>query len=51
MNLTTDFETGKYMCLYNVPDASGILAKAACGNTIVEENEECDCGFQEQCKR
>ena len=51
MNVINALEMGKYSCIYNVPDASDILAKATCGNTIVEEDEECDCGFPEQCKR
>ena len=38
-------------CLYNVPHASRIVGGQQCGNDIVEQGEQCDCGYPEQCKR
>ncbi|XP_039697279.1 disintegrin and metalloproteinase domain-containing protein 30 [Pteropus medius] len=35
-------------CLNNIPDKTYVVQR--CGNKIVEENEECDCGSLEDCK-
>ncbi|XP_007940526.2 disintegrin and metalloproteinase domain-containing protein 20-like [Orycteropus afer afer] len=36
-------------CLYSPPNAETILKLKFCGNQIVEEGEECDCGTIQQC--
>nr|XP_056715081.1 disintegrin and metalloproteinase domain-containing protein 9-like [Euleptes europaea] len=41
----------KAQCLNNIPDNSRLFAQRSCGNGIVEEGEECDCGDKEPCKK
>ncbi|XP_028736955.2 disintegrin and metalloproteinase domain-containing protein 26A-like [Peromyscus leucopus] len=41
--------TGKE-CLYNIPDKIETTNFALCGNTLVEEGEQCDCGTSESCE-
>merc|ERR1712025_576330 len=43
------FKAGKGRCIENKPDIN-IASKSKCGNLIVEEGEECDCGDITQCK-
>ncbi|CAI5774925.1 and metalloproteinase domain-containing 9-like [Podarcis lilfordi] len=48
-----DFEDlilrGRGTCLRNPPKPSDIYTEPACGNNIVDKNEECDCGTPEEC--
>ncbi|KAM5140951.1 disintegrin and metalloproteinase domain-containing protein 9-like [Mantella aurantiaca] len=48
-----DFEAliqnGRGSCLRNPPDPNQILSIPVCGNNLVENGEECDCGTQQQC--
>ncbi|XP_001917043.4 disintegrin and metalloproteinase domain-containing protein 30 [Equus caballus] len=36
-------------CLTDIPEVGYVVQR--CGNKIVEENEECDCGSREDCKK
>ncbi|XP_013207430.1 disintegrin and metalloproteinase domain-containing protein 26A-like [Microtus ochrogaster] len=38
-------------CLYNIPDEVVSTNLTWCGNSLVEEGEQCDCGSSEACKR
>ncbi|XP_052608816.1 disintegrin and metalloproteinase domain-containing protein 26A-like [Peromyscus californicus insignis] len=37
-------------CLYNIPDKEVTTNLTLCGNSLVEEGEECDCGSSESCQ-
>ena len=43
-------EFNEFQCLNNAPNRSRIFLPE-CGNEIVEENEQCDCGSKENCTR
>ena len=38
-----------HICLLTPPDPSRYTESSVCGNDIVEENEECDCGLSQYC--
>ncbi|XP_048356164.1 disintegrin and metalloproteinase domain-containing protein 21-like [Sphaerodactylus townsendi] len=44
-------QSSKAQCLNNIPVNSRSFALRSCGNGIVEEGEECDCGDKEPCKK
>lgn len=44
-------QSGKAACLNNVPESNKIFTLLSCGNGLTEEEEDCDCGDNEQCKR
>ncbi|XP_060239198.1 disintegrin and metalloproteinase domain-containing protein 26A-like [Meriones unguiculatus] len=41
---------GRRSCLYNIPDLLVIAKNQTCGNNLVEEGEQCDCGTPESCQ-
>ncbi|KAG9484622.1 hypothetical protein GDO78_007989 [Eleutherodactylus coqui] len=49
-----DFEalilSGRGTCLQNPPDPSQVLSIPVCGNNLVEQGEECDCGSPKDCQ-
>ncbi|XP_069468115.1 disintegrin and metalloproteinase domain-containing protein 9-like [Ambystoma mexicanum] len=51
---SNDFEklilNNKGTCLKNAPNPQQVLTEPACGNNIVDQGEECDCGTVQQCK-
>ncbi|XP_009996759.1 PREDICTED: disintegrin and metalloproteinase domain-containing protein 9-like [Chaetura pelagica] len=42
--------SGQGFCLNNPPEMVRILELGFCGNGVLEEGEECDCGSEIQCK-
>ncbi|NXG09207.1 ADAM9 protein, partial [Sakesphorus luctuosus] len=48
-----DFETlilnGGGNCLRNPPKTSNVYREPVCGNNVVDNNEECDCGKPQEC--
>nr|XP_034376437.1 disintegrin and metalloproteinase domain-containing protein 26A-like [Arvicanthis niloticus] len=38
-------------CLYNTPDTLVTTLVAICGNNLVEEGEQCDCGSSKSCSK
>ncbi|XP_019394346.1 PREDICTED: disintegrin and metalloproteinase domain-containing protein 21-like [Crocodylus porosus] len=42
---------GKGNCLNNLPETGVFFLMRRCGNQIVEEGEECDCGSEKQCRK
>uniref|UniRef100_U3JQP2 ADAM metallopeptidase domain 9 n=1 Tax=Ficedula albicollis TaxID=59894 RepID=U3JQP2_FICAL len=48
-----DFETfilnGGGNCLRNPPKTSNVYKEPVCGNNVVDNNEECDCGKPQEC--
>ncbi|XP_028990606.1 disintegrin and metalloproteinase domain-containing protein 9 [Betta splendens] len=49
-----DFESlvsrGGGVCLKNQPPASSVISIPVCGNALVEQGEQCDCGKPQDCK-
>ncbi|XP_056388289.1 disintegrin and metalloproteinase domain-containing protein 9-like [Hyla sarda] len=37
-------------CLRNPPDPNQVLSIPVCGNNVVEQGEECDCGSPQECQ-
>ncbi|NWU62690.1 ADA21 protein, partial [Pterocles burchelli] len=42
--------SGQGFCLNNTPQAGMTFAVKSCGNGILEDGEECDCGSEARCK-
>uniref|UniRef100_A0A4W3HKC6 Disintegrin and metalloproteinase domain-containing protein 9-like n=1 Tax=Callorhinchus milii TaxID=7868 RepID=A0A4W3HKC6_CALMI len=43
-------ERGKGICLQNAPEPGDQYSPAACGNSILDKGEDCDCGLPKDCK-
>ncbi|XP_071988156.1 disintegrin and metalloproteinase domain-containing protein 15-like isoform X3 [Engystomops pustulosus] len=48
-DLSTSLRQGGGMCLFNVPSPSTLYGKPVCGNLLVEDGEQCDCGLLQDC--
>ncbi|KAM4014451.1 disintegrin and metalloproteinase domain-containing protein 15 isoform 2-T2 [Anomaloglossus baeobatrachus] len=48
-DLLISLRQGGGVCLYNVPGPGRAYGKPLCGNLLVEEGEECDCGLLQEC--
>uniref|UniRef100_K7EX70 Disintegrin and metalloproteinase domain-containing protein 9-like n=1 Tax=Pelodiscus sinensis TaxID=13735 RepID=K7EX70_PELSI len=44
-------DQGKGNCLYNVPGPHKLFTIQRCGNKVVDQGEECDCGDRIQCRK
>ncbi|XP_015268702.1 PREDICTED: disintegrin and metalloproteinase domain-containing protein 21-like [Gekko japonicus] len=40
----------KLGCLHNAPDPTSLFKFKHCGNKVVDEGEQCDCGGEQQCR-
>ncbi|XP_053559458.1 disintegrin and metalloproteinase domain-containing protein 15 isoform X4 [Bombina bombina] len=48
-DLVYNLKQGAAMCLYNVPSPRNVFGEPRCGNMLVEEGEQCDCGLTQEC--
>ncbi|XP_073408452.1 disintegrin and metalloproteinase domain-containing protein 15 isoform X3 [Dendrobates tinctorius] len=48
-SLLHSLRQGGGACLYNVPNPGRMYGKPLCGNLLVENGEECDCGLVQEC--
>ncbi|XP_061611433.1 disintegrin and metalloproteinase domain-containing protein 12 isoform X2 [Phyllopteryx taeniolatus] len=48
-DLAASLEKGVGMCLFNMPEVKVLYGGQKCGNSYVEEGEQCDCGEVEEC--
>ncbi|KAG6932975.1 ADAM metallopeptidase domain 9 [Chelydra serpentina] len=42
---------GKGNCLFNIPEPHKLFTIQRCGNKIVDQGEDCDCGNLQECRR
>ncbi|XP_069806876.1 disintegrin and metalloproteinase domain-containing protein 15 isoform X2 [Dendropsophus ebraccatus] len=47
--LKSSLRQGGAMCLYNMPRPRSVYGRPLCGNMLVEDGEECDCGLLQDC--
>ncbi|CAH2327511.1 disintegrin and metallo ase domain-containing 15 isoform X2 [Pelobates cultripes] len=48
-DLVTSLRKGRFLCLFNTPSPWSLFGGARCGNMLVEEKEQCDCGLTQEC--
>ncbi|KAM4664028.1 disintegrin and metalloproteinase domain-containing protein 15 isoform 2-T2 [Discoglossus pictus] len=48
-DLASSLQQGGAKCLYNVPAPRTLFGEPRCGNMLVEEGEQCDCGLALEC--
>ncbi|XP_066465026.1 disintegrin and metalloproteinase domain-containing protein 15 isoform X3 [Eleutherodactylus coqui] len=48
-DLVTSLHQGGGICLFNVPSPGSVYGKPTCGNLLVEDGEQCDCGLLQDC--
>ncbi|XP_041429780.1 disintegrin and metalloproteinase domain-containing protein 15 isoform X2 [Xenopus laevis] len=48
-DLEFSLRRGGGMCLFNVPPPKRLFGEPQCGNFLVEEGEQCDCGLSQEC--
>ncbi|KAE8589086.1 hypothetical protein XENTR_v10022882 [Xenopus tropicalis] len=49
-DLEFSLRRGGGMCLFNVPPPKRLFGEPQCGNFLVEEGEQCDCGLTQDCR-